>query len=246
MTNYAEEIAIAHAIAPYRDDTFVGEVTAALAAEGQRILQIFRFSEDDAEHVAALAMLARFPVSAHVLDIGCGVGAVAEIMCALRPDLRFTLQNCSATQLALCPDFPKIHGDMAAIDAPDCTFDGVMVNYAMGHPRLQPFFHEAARILRRGGVFFAYDLAAPDTREFVEALGYVSYAPDDVIHAARAAGFAETESANLPQAGMCNYWRTARVATPEQASIAAKATPVAYRFIRVQVPARQMNEPRPL
>lgn len=119
MNDYAEEIKIAHAIAFYENDALVGEMTVALVAEGQRILQIFRFSEDDAEHVAALATLARFPNSAHVLDIGCGVGAVAEIMHALRPDLSFTLQNCSAAQLALCQDFPKIHGDMEAIDAPD-------------------------------------------------------------------------------------------------------------------------------
>lgn len=232
MTNYAEEIAIAHAIAPYQDDTLVGEVTAVLAAEGQRILQIFRFSEDDTEHVAALAALARLPQNAHVLDIGCGVGAVAVIMRALRPDLRFTLQNCSAAQLGLCPDFPKIRGDMEAIDVPDGTFDGVMVNYAMGHANLKPFLCEAARVLRPGGVFFAYDLTTSDARGFARALGYVPYAPEDVINAAAAAGFTETESAKLPQAGMCSYWRALCTVMPKLADLAAKAMPVAYRFVR--------------
>lgn len=231
MNDYENDFEVARAVAPYHDDAHVREVTSLLVAQGHRILQIFRFSEDDAEHVAALAALARFPAHAHVLDTGCGTGAVAEIMARLRPDLTFTLQNCSAAQLALCPDFPKIHGNMEAIDAPDGGFDGLMVNYAMGHADLLPFLREAARVVRPGGVFFAYDLTSPDTRGFAETLGYVPYAPADVIGAARNAGFVELDSTVLP-AKPSNLWRRWCSESPELAGITAKTVPVAYRFVR--------------
>ena len=75
----------------YRDDSIVAAQTAALIARGERIFQVFRFSDDDLAHCRALLHLADLPHRARVLDIGCGIGEFA--LHAQRADLFWTLLN---------------------------------------------------------------------------------------------------------------------------------------------------------
>lgn len=227
------EFEIARAHAPYHDDSMVGEITTGLAQLGHHIFQIFRLAEDDAVHIALLSEMARFPVGARVLDIGCGTGAVAELMHAARPDLLFVLQNCSASQLAMCPPkFERMYGDMHELDIPDGSIDAAMVNYAMGHGDLPRFLNEAARVLRPGGVFFAFDLTHGDRRKFAERMGYVPHAPEDVTRFAEAAGFGEIEAAPV-RATLYRLFRTWCAASPELYALLAEATPMVYRFVKL-------------
>ena len=124
----------ARAIAPYGDDARVGHVTRMLVSHGSGILQTHKLAATDRDHVAAL--LDRFapPQGARVLDAGCGVGAVAEMMARIRSDLRFTLLNISGAQLEMAPaGMAKVRADIHALPFSAGRFDAVMFNYSLGH-----------------------------------------------------------------------------------------------------------------
>ena len=107
-----------------------------------------------------------------ILDIGCGIGSVATMMLAIRPDLNFTLLNISQAQLDMCPDeFPKICGDAEAIPLPDNSFDSAMALYVMWHLDRDLALSEMRRVVRPGGVIFIYDMRGGEMPE----LGYVAY-----------------------------------------------------------------------
>lgn len=74
--------------------------TAEVVGRGIRILQIHRLAGSDAAHMARLLDLADLPYGASLFDAGCGVGAPAEHIAALRPDLRLTLPCLGRTEEA--------------------------------------------------------------------------------------------------------------------------------------------------
>jgi 3'-phosphoadenosine 5'-phosphosulfate sulfotransferase (PAPS reductase)/FAD synthetase len=138
----------------------VDEATEVLLQQGVRVLNAHLLAENESKHVEAVLGLLDPPAGAVVLDAGCGVGEVARLMNASRPDLRFILLNTSQAQLAHCPEeMHKLQGDFAAIPLPDASVDVVMFNYSLCHSLDVPaVFREARRVLREGGILFVHDL----------------------------------------------------------------------------------------
>ncbi|MDP3740364.1 MAG: class I SAM-dependent methyltransferase [Hyphomonadaceae bacterium] len=185
-------------VAPYADDSMVGALTSSAVARGYSILQAHKLGPTDRLHAKVLLRYFDPPFFGRVLDAGCGVGAVAEHMSALRPDLKFVLLNVSAAQLALAPEgLEKIHADFHDIPAEDGEFDAAMFCYSLGHGLLDRCMAEAARVLRPGGALFIYDIAADDQARVIEALGYKPHHPAHVLDAAGRHGFIGSVIENL-------------------------------------------------
>jgi SAM-dependent methyltransferase len=189
----------ARAIAPYGDDARVGHVTRMLVSHGSAILQTHKLAATDRDHVAALLDHFDPPQGSCVLDAGCGVGAVAEIMASIRPDLDFTLLNISGAQLEMAPaGTAKVRADIHALPFCSGRFDAVMFNYSLGHGLLDTCLAEAARVLRPGGIVFIYDLATDDHDYLIDRLGYRPHSRGEVLTAAERHGFLADVAENPP------------------------------------------------
>lgn len=216
--------------APYGDDAEVGRITRDLVAAGHRLFQIHRLADTDAEHVAALLALADLPIGAAVLDAGCGVGSVAEMMASQRPDLSITLLNVSRAQLEMCPEgFPQIEASFHEVPVPAGSFDAVLFLYSLGHGRLHKALSEAARILRPGGVVFIYDLMTPAPERVASTLGYVPHSAGNVLEAAASCGLAVT-SAAIPQTNVDEFLTVLPRASYDW--VFAGVAPVYYRMVK--------------
>jgi SAM-dependent methyltransferase len=179
----------AREIAPYGDDVEVGRQTRQLVQSGHSILQSHKLAATDRDHVAELLAEFEPPWKASVLDVGCGVGAVAALMSARRSDLRFTLLNISGAQLEMAPpDMEKVRADMHDLPFSDGSFDAVMFNYSLGHGLLDRCIEEAARVLRPRGVLFIYDLETRDSDYLIDRLGYRPHGEEEVIEASERHG----------------------------------------------------------
>lgn len=219
------------AAAPYHDDARVATQTAALVEKGHAILQIHRLARGDREHCAALLALFDPPPGARVLDAGCGVGRVADLMRQLRPDLEMVMLNISRAQLAMCSAGIERHeGSFEAIPLPDGSVDAAMYLYSLGHGRLSLALAEAARVIRRDGVLFIYDLTAEDSGALIDTLGYKAHRRDDVEDAAVAAGFSVSLVVEPEGTDLTAFHE---ILPPEHyAAIFAGVRPIAYRFER--------------
>jgi SAM-dependent methyltransferase len=217
--------------APYADETTVASVTAAIVAAGHSIFHIHKLADNDSDHVAELLSLFAPPQHALVLDAGCGVGRVAELMADLRPDLRFILLNVSGAQLALCSvGFDKRQADFHDTGLPDGSVGAVMFNYSLGHGLLVSALAEAARVLAPGGILFIYDLTAEDSATLIESLGYKAHPAREVVATAREFGFALDFAEILTETSVSDF---SEIAPPSIcAELARIARPVAYRFVR--------------
>ena len=211
----------------YENDALVGDLTRSLMASGHRIFQIFRLGKSDAEHVAALLDLARFPQNALVLDAGSGIGAVAAEMAKQRPDLRFVLLNISSAQLALSPPHMQwCQAPMENIPFDDGTFDAVMVNYALGHADLERALAEFHRVLKPGGVLFIYDMTADDPACLLDTLSYRLHTHDAVVSTADGFDVDDVRYVDGDRSAMVG------IAPPDFDRIMEGVRPVAYRFVK--------------
>lgn len=222
----------ARAIAPYGDDARVGQVTRMLVSHGSAILQTHKLAATDRDHVAAL--LERFapPQGARVLDAGCGVGAVAEMMARIRSDLRFTLLNISGAQLEMAPaGMEKVRADIHALPFSSGRFDAVMFNYSLGHGLLDTCLAEAARVLGPGGIVFIYDLETGDHDYLIDRLGYRPHSRHEVLTAGRRHGLSADVVEN-PPSSTDDFIRL--VGSEAFAAFGfARAWPMVYRFTKV-------------
>ena len=216
----------------YEDDTTVATLTKTLVSSGYRILQIFKLARSDRKHVTALLRHFNPSQSARVLDAGCGIGEVAKLMAEERPDLRFTLLNISPAQLALCPDeMEKKEGRLEDMPFADGHFDAVMINYALGHADLEPTLSEAARVLRRNGVLFIYDMTAdPDQDCLVASMQYQLHSSDEVATCAKLHGLVLNRKVD-PETNMKDF--TSIVRDDEVHKLLATVRPIVYRFVKV-------------
>lgn len=144
----------------YYDDELVRQLTAeAIERTGSRLLQMHRIGKNDLEHTRALLNLFDFPQGAVVADIGCGVGDLALVMQAERPDLNFMLVNPSLAQLQMCPErFLRIQASAESLPLERGDVDALMVTYALGHMDLPLFAQQAMRILAPGQKLCMFDL----------------------------------------------------------------------------------------
>lgn len=214
----------------YNNDYNVGKITRYVVSRGFSILQFHYLAPDDKSHVRELLALFDPPQGALVLDAGCGIGAVAEIMHEIRPDLRFLLLNISASQLSMCPPhFEQIHASFEKIPLADSSVDAAMFNYALGHGVLDKTMAEAARILRFGGVLFIYDLSADDPEPMERELEYTPHAAPAVVKAANALGLKLTDR-GMPRDTIMGDQLD--LTTPSQRKALATAFPIYYRFVK--------------
>jgi SAM-dependent methyltransferase len=118
-----------------------------------------RIHDDPRERMLS-AFAARLPDGSRVLDLGCGAGLPSTKALAAR--FRVTGVDLSAAQLAIArravPEATFVHDDIATVDLPAASFDGVTALYAISHvPREEHagLFARVARWLVPGGLFLA-------------------------------------------------------------------------------------------
>jgi SAM-dependent methyltransferase len=115
-------------------------------------------------------LIARLPDGADVLDLGCGAGIPSTQLLVER--FRVTGVDISAAQLAAArrnvPDATFLQADLASVDFPAASFDGVVALYSISHvPREDhaALFGRLAGWLRSGGLFLA-SLGARDSPDW--------------------------------------------------------------------------------
>jgi ubiquinone/menaquinone biosynthesis C-methylase UbiE len=112
----------------------------------------------------------RMAPGSEVLDLGCGAGLPSTRTLAER--FIVTGVDLSSRQIEAArrnvPSATFIQADLAAIDFPDASFDGVTALYVLSHvPRDEhgEVFRRIARWLRPGGLFLA-SLGADDSSDW--------------------------------------------------------------------------------
>lgn len=166
--------------------------TALMMENGIYFFHVHRFAHDDVAHALKMFKWADVPKGSRILDIGCGVGAMAISWSAFDETMKFSCLNISEYQLSLVPDvFDRVHGDMHDMPFKDKTFDAAICCFTIGHGNHRQVFEEAARVLKVDGVFFLYDMIPTDsdyTR--LHDLSYNLLPKSEIESMARAAGFA--------------------------------------------------------
>lgn len=120
-----------------------------------------------------------FEPRGEVLEIGCGSGAMAARLLAEFPDLRMTATDFDPAMVEVAAARLAPFGDRATVERADATalaygddhFDGV-VSFIMLHHVIdwEPALSEVTRVLRPGGCFVGYDIAASAPARFLHAV----------------------------------------------------------------------------
>lgn len=215
----------------YDDEALVQQVTLQTLQAGTAVLQTHLLADTEDEHVAKLLQMLDPPKGAIILDAGCGVGAVADKMHKLRPDLVFFLQNRSPSQLALAPaHFTHILGDFQDVGLPAGSIDVMMFSYSLGHGHLEKTLWEAQRLLRPGGLLFIYDMTGADNSTLLVTTGYTTHGTQRLRTAARRARM--TLDSMVYPSGTVTTAFEALVHPDDYALLFKPLHPVAYRFWR--------------
>ncbi|MDB5730700.1 MAG: hypothetical protein JWQ03_595 [Variovorax sp.] len=173
----------------------INDATEQCLAKGLRVLNSFLLRDTEEAHARRLLELMDPPRGAVIVDAGCGVGELAKLMAAARPDLAFTLVNISEAQLALCPpDMKHVAASYDATGLPHGYADVVMFNFSLCHSDdWGVTLREAFRILKPDGVLFIFDMAriSEEGSNTLMRERYLSmaYRPAMIMDVARRAGF---------------------------------------------------------
>lgn len=136
--------------------------------------------EGDPRDRMVAAFAARLPDGARVLELGCGSGVPSTQQLARR--FKVTGVDISPRQIELArrnvPGAAFVCADIASLDFPDASFDGVVALYAISHlPREEHarLFADVFSWLAPGGLFLA-TLGATDSPDWTgEWLGEPMY-----------------------------------------------------------------------
>ena len=169
------------------------QATVLALRDGHRLFHTHRLYADDREQTDYLLAAAKFPEGALVLDAGCGIGEVSYLMSKARPDLKFILANLSHYQLSICPIGPQftwLHADCHDLPLEPEIVDAVMFVSALTQMETKFVLHEAARVLKPGGIVFLFEMVHesgdPDAFEAVTTARVHTF--DEVRGFAAAAG----------------------------------------------------------
>lgn len=156
----------------------INRATDLSLAKGLRVMQTAYIGGSQAAHVAYLLKLIKPAPGAHIVDAGCGIGEVARLMHAERPDLTFSLVNISQHQLDHAPQgeaFAHYLADFTRSGLAAGTADVVMFNSALCQMPINQALSEARRLLKPGGQLFVCDLSITEYREIPEL--YATFMP---------------------------------------------------------------------
>lgn len=160
------------------NDRTISDATNALAQDGVHLLNFWLLSPDEHEHARLMSDAMGLPSAARICDLGCGTGALAELMLQMRPDMNFTLVNTNALQLAKAPEqTTRVVADMAETGLAGAEFDAVVLAYAAGHGDVVQVLEEAHRLLKPGGVLAWHDIFAATTSLSDEVMTRLNYSP---------------------------------------------------------------------
>jgi ubiquinone/menaquinone biosynthesis C-methylase UbiE len=150
---------------PYTDQAYTRAITRSAVRQGQELFQIHRLEPTDRLHMATLMSVLDPPEGGVMADVGCGIGAAADHIRALRPDLTVVQLNVSDYQLGYAEGF-RVQADFESLPFKDGSLDAAMLLYAIGHGTPELVLAECARALKPGGRLLIWDLLA---REAVAA-----------------------------------------------------------------------------
>jgi ArsR family transcriptional regulator len=114
-----------------------------------------------------------------VLDIGCGDGAVAELLTPRSRsmtclDTSERMVAAATERLARFDSARVVHGDMQTLPFRDASFDhAILFNVLVHAASPSKAIAEAARVLRKGGALVVVTLDAHDQEDVAQAWGHV-------------------------------------------------------------------------
>ncbi|MEM9556287.1 MAG: methyltransferase domain-containing protein [Acidobacteriota bacterium] len=193
----------AAAVAAYYD-----EYTADYL-ECSEIIQYGRFASDDDEHMRILAERAGVEDGQHVLDAGCGVGAVMLHLARRFPNARFDGVTLSREQVRLASERFQAAGlaqrcvarqdNFENLSSADATHDLVLFCETLGYADAEASLREAFRVVKPGGAVYVKEILAeerPFSAEEREELDqfhtswlYGTHTPSEVQAIATSCGF---------------------------------------------------------
>jgi ubiquinone/menaquinone biosynthesis C-methylase UbiE len=197
------------------------------------VLQGAMLAPAEAAHVSTLLEMMDPPQNATVLDLGCGIGGVAQLMGAERPDLRFALVNSEPLQLALAdPKLLRVLADYHYVPLPAGYASGAMFLYSLCYGRLPDALASAHRLVQPDGWLFVYDFErlTGNNTLMERRLGCHAMSGEETRAAAEAAGWRITSWQRLKPHPERFSMACANV--PDGAAIFSQIALVAWRAVR--------------
>jgi ubiquinone/menaquinone biosynthesis methyltransferase len=165
----------AHLADPAMKPKFVTPMFDLVAPRYDAFTRLFSFGMDAGwkDELLRLAFATQ-PAVDDAIDLACGTGDLALAVSALAPGAHVLGVDASREMLALArarideagtsvaARAAAVHGDLAAIPAPDKSADLITAGYAFRNgPPLREALREAKRVLRPGGVLATLDFYRP-------------------------------------------------------------------------------------
>ena len=122
--------------------------TPEVVDRGHRVLHGAMLADTEAGHIRVLAALMDLPRGALVADLGCGIGEVARLMAADRPDLRWVQVNLSEPQIRQA-DGVRVVADFHHLPLADASVDAVLFLFSLCHGDLAAALREAIKAMKK-------------------------------------------------------------------------------------------------
>lgn len=169
------------------------------------VLQTAYISGSPDGHVEALLEFADFPLNAEIIDLGCGVGGMADRIIHSRPDVDITLVNFSEVQLGMCPNyFTKIKAD-AELTRINIKYDCAILASAACQMNTLRALKEALRLLRPDGFILLSDLAVSQSINLRDSIHAEFYSESDWMSLIKQAGLKVVDKLAIESFSMSHF-----------------------------------------